>query len=272
MTHPFRPSGRELVVDQAIAKNLDSEDFRNRQFQRLVALNKTFKKCNFSYSEFDAAYLRNCVFDSCDFTGCKFTNANLRGSNFTGCKFDYAQFSYTHVDPEILSVGCPGPENLQQIFARTLRINYSQIGDVVAVNEAIRIELEATRIHLHKAWGSRESYYRKKYSGLQRAKMFFAWLKFVVSDEFWGNGESPLRLLCSLLFFLILVGLGDAYFLRDNNLLSSYVSALSESPEVLLGISQPDGFPNLALAAIASLRYILFACFVSIIVKRMSRR
>ena len=154
MTNHFRPSGREIIVDRAVANNLDGEVFRNRQFQRLVALNKTFKKCNFSYSEFDAAYLRNCVFDSCDFTGCKFSNANLRGSKFIGCKFDYAQFSYTHVDPEILNVGCPSQENMQQIFARTLRINYSQIGDVVAANKAIRIELEATRIHLHKAWGS----------------------------------------------------------------------------------------------------------------------
>ena len=272
MTNHLRPSGREIIVDRAIANDLDGEEFCNLQFQRLVASNKTFRRCNFRYSAFEAAYLRNCNFDSCDFTGCNFSNANLRGSKFIGCKFDYAQFSHTHVDSTILDIACPSQENMQQIFARTLRINYSQIGDVVAANKAIGIELEATRTHLHKAWYSRESYYRKKYTGLQRVRMFVAWSKFVASDKFWGNGESPLKLLRSVGFFLVLIGLGDAYFLRDSHVLSSYACALLESPEVLLGISKPQGFPNLALAVIASLRYVLFACFVSILIKRMSRR
>ena len=272
MTNHLRPSGREIITDRAITNNLDGEAFCNHQFQRLVALRKTFKQCNFSYSEFDAAYLRNCTFDSCDFTGCKFSNANLRGSKFIECKFDYAQFSYSHVDSEILDMECPDQENMQQIFARTLRINYSQSGDVVAANKAIRIELGATRIHLHKAWSSGESYYRKKYPGLQRAKMFVAWSKFVASDNFWGNGESPFNLLRSLVLCLVLIGSGDAYFLRDGHALSSYSGALIQSPEVLLGITKPQGFPGISLAVIASLRYVLFACFVSIFIKRMSRR
>ena len=272
MTNPLQPSGRKIIADKAIATDLDGEVFSNCQFQRLVALNKTFTNCDFRYSEFDAAYLRKCVFNSCNFTGSKFSNANLRGSKFVDCKFDYAQFSYSHVDPEILNVNCPSQENMQQIFARTLRVNYGQLGDVVAANRAIRIELRATRIHLLKAWRSSEPYYRQKYFGLKRAVMFVVWLKFVASTILWGNGESPLRLLGWLMLVLILIGLGDAYFLRDNHLLSSYASALTQSPEVLLGIAKPQGIPGPALAAIASLRYILFACFVWVIVKRMSRR
>ena len=272
MTKHLRPSGREIIADQAFANNLDGEEFRNCQFQRLVASGKTFKKCDFSYSAFEAVYLRNCTFDSCNFTGCKFSHSNLRGSTFVGCKFDYAQFSYSHVDPEILDTGRPNQENMQQLFARTLRINYSQIGDVVAANEAIRIELEATRIHLYKAWRSRESYYRKKYSGVQRAKMSIVWLKFVALDIFWGNGESLIKFLRSLILILVLIGLSDAYFLRDSHVLSSYACAFIQSPQVFLGIIEPQGFPGLALAVIASLRYVLFACFVWIFVKRMSRR
>ena len=67
-----------------------------------------------------------------------------------GCKFDYSQFSYTQVEPEILDTGCPGQENLQQRFARTLRINFQQIGDAATANSAIKVELEATRVHLYK--------------------------------------------------------------------------------------------------------------------------
>ena len=107
MNEHLRPSGREVRTDQAVAHDLVGVKFVNHQFERLVASKKTFTVCDFSFSEFDAAYLRNCTFDSCNFTGCKFTNTNLRGSDFIGCKFDYAQFSHTHVEPDILDTGCP---------------------------------------------------------------------------------------------------------------------------------------------------------------------
>ena len=50
-------------------------------------------------------------------------------------------------------------------FARTLRMNYQQLGFAESVNKAIQIELQATEIHLYKAWRSNEAYYRKKYAG-----------------------------------------------------------------------------------------------------------
>ena len=272
MNEHLRPSGREIRTDQAVAHDLVGVKFLNHQFQRLVASKKKFTECDFSFSEFDAAYLRNCTFDSCNFTGCKFTNTNLRGSKFIGCKFDYAQFSNTHVEPEILDTGCPGQENLQQRFARTLRVNFHQIGDAAAANKAIKVELEATRVHLYKAWRSRESYYRKKYPGLERTAMFIEWLEFVVLDFFWGNGESPAKLLRSLAILVVSIALGEVYFLRDGYVLSSYTSAFLQAPEVLLGVTKPQGFSGLALAGIASLRYILIACLVSILIKRLSRR
>lgn len=272
MDEYLRSSGREVRSDQAIAHDLVGTKFLNHQFQRLVASNKKLTKCDFSFSEFDAAYLRNCTFDSCNFTGCKFTNSNLRGSKFIGCKFDYAQFAQTHVEPEILDTGFPGQENQQQKFARTLRLNFQQIGDAAAANKAIEIELEATRIHLYKAWHSRESYYRKKYQGLDRAKMFAEWLRFVALDFFWGNGESPLKLLRSLAILVVLVALGEVYFLRDGHALASYTAALVQAPGVLLGVVTPPEFAGLTLAAIASLRYIMIACFVSILIRRLSWR
>lgn len=272
MTEYLRSSGREICTDQAIAKDLANVKLSNRQFLRLVASKKKFTNCDFSYSEFDAAYLRNCTFDSCKFVGCKFTNSNLRGCKFVGCTFDYASFANTQLEPEILDTGCPGQENLQQKFARTLRLNFHQIGDAAAANKAIKIELEATRIHLFKAWRSRESYYRKKYPGLSGVKMFFEWLEFVVLDFFWGNGESPIKLLRSLAIFIFLIALGDVYYLRDMQSLSSYTSAILQAPEVLLGVSKPTGFSGLVLAGIAGMRYVMIACFVSILIKRFSRR
>ena len=272
MSKDLQQNNRKSEIDQVVAHDLENVKFRNYQFLRLVAVKKHFLGCDFSYSEFDSAYLRNCIFDSCNFTGCKFTNSNLRGSKFEGCKFDYASFSNTQVEEEILDTGCPSQENMQKIFARALRTNFSQIGDAKATNKAISIELEATLVHLKKAWSSRESYYRKKYKGLERLRIFGKWLEFVLLHSFWGNGESPIKLLRSLSLVVFSIALADVYFLRDGWALSSYMSSILQSPEVFLGITKPEGYSGLVMAGITSLRYILFACFVSILIKRLGRR
>ncbi len=272
MTDFLRPSGRNAISDRAIGRDLDGESLRNCQFERLVATKKRFKDCDFSFSQFESAYLRNCSFDSCKFVGCKFVNSNLRGCRFEGCTFDYAEFSQTQIDPDILDVGLPGHENLQQKMARTLRVNFQQIGDTVSANKAIRVELSATRVHLFKAWRSRESYYRKKYVGLNRLSAFFEWLSFVLLDVFWGNGESAFKLLRSLALFILAIALLDVYLLRDISVFGDYVEAAKLAPQVFVGTISPSGFSGLAIAVIACLRYVMLACLVSILVKRFSRR
>lgn len=272
MNEQFRPTGREVIRDQAVSNDLTGANLRNRQFERLVASKKSFTNCDFSYSHFDSVYFRNCVFDSCKFVGCKFSQSNLRGSKFVGCVFDYAEFSHTQIEPEILDTGCPGQENLQQKFARTLRINFHQIGDTVAANKAIKVELEATRIHLYKAWHSRESYYRKKYPGLKRVGAFFDWLDFVLLDTFWGNGESAIKLLRSLGIVVLAIAIGDIYYLKNPALLGSYFQAAEIAPQVFLGTAHPSGYSGLVVAGIAGVRYVMLACLVSILVKRFSRR
>jgi hypothetical protein len=272
MNHHFRPTGRTTSTDQAVSHDLIEVVLRNHQFIRLVASKKRFIGCDFSYSEFDSAYLRNCTFDSCKFIGCKFTKSNLRGSIFVGCVFDYAEFSQTQIEPEILDSGCPGQENLQQKFARTLRVNFHQIGDTVASNKAIKVELEAMRMHLYKAWHSRESYYRKKYPGIKKAEVFLEWLKFILLDFFWGNGESPWKLVRSIALVTGAIALGDVYFFGNPWALQSYGPALWRAPEVLLGITRPQGFSGVVVSLITGLRYVMLACLVSILVKRFSRR
>ena len=238
-----------------------------------MASKKKLQGCNFSYSTFDAAYLRDCVFDSCNFTGTKFTDSNLRGSKFVGCKFDYARFlAKTFIDPSILDSGCPGPENLKQIFARSLRVNFDQIGDREAVNRAIGIELEATRNHLLKSWRSRESYYRKKYSGTDRASCFVKWLRFELRDLIFGNGESVYKLCRTLLAFAIIVALGDVLFLRDVSMLSSYIIAFRQTPGILAGVTVPDEYSGMVMAIIIAVRYVIVAWIISIMIKRMSWR
>jgi hypothetical protein len=175
-------SGKTVITDQKFDVDQSKARYSNYVFIRLVAMGKTFKRVDFRYTLFDACYLRNCSFDSCDFTGCRFVNTQLPGAKFSGCKFDYATFDKTLIDPHILDTECPTLENLKMRFARSLRTNFQQLGDATAVNKAMKVELNATEIHLRKAWESNESYYRIHHPGvLARSLAFLEWLKFKVA-------------------------------------------------------------------------------------------
>lgn len=268
----IKDSGREKLSDKKFDSQVDEVKFINKLFERLVAVKVEFKNVDFRYCIFDAAYLRNCSFEDCDFTGCRFINSNLVGSSFNGCTFDYASFDKTYVDDDILNVGCPGPENLKLKFARSLRINYQQIGDAKSANKAISIELQATEDHLHKAWKSKESYYRKKYKGLERVKRYGEWLEFKLLDLIWGNGESSWKLCRAVLVVLLLITGIDAISFGDPTLVKSYSEALLNSPQVFLGVLKPETYPAIYLTVIFLIRLIMFGFFMSIIIKRFNRR
>jgi hypothetical protein len=208
---------------------------RQIETDRLTAKGRHFKKVDFRYSVFEGSYLRDCTFDSCDFTGCRFAGTSFHGSSFVDCKFDYATFERTLITSEILENCCPPYENVKLRFARTLRVNFQQLGDAESVNRAILIELAAAREHLSKAWGSNESYYRKKYRGLLRLRAFASWLMFVILDTVWGNGESAWRLGRSAMAVLVVIALYDALAFRAHGPMTSYTEALVLSPQVFLG-------------------------------------
>jgi hypothetical protein len=146
----FSDTNRKKVEDKKIDGNLTDAELSNLLFVRLVAKEKEFTKIDFKYCIFDTCYLRQCLFDRCDFTGCRFVGTSFYGSRFSGCKFDYSIFERTIVATDLLRDCCPAPENLKMKFARTLRVNYQQLGDAQAANIAIHVELEATSEHLWK--------------------------------------------------------------------------------------------------------------------------
>lgn len=265
-------SRRTEERDKSIIVDLTNVSLAHRAFLRLSAKSRRFSSVDFKYSYFDSCYLRSCVFDSCDFTGCRFIGSSFHGSKFVGCRFDYAVFERTVVDSDLLESNCPGAENLKMRFARTLRMNFQQLGDAASVNKAISVELEATREHLRKIWRSGESYYRAKYSGLKRLSGFLQWLKFEALNLFWGNGESLYKLLRSTGLILVLVALRDVLTYRDHQRVSSYVDALFDSPAIFLGVSTTPGDSTFYLAVVAMVRLIIIGLFLAILVRRLSRR
>jgi hypothetical protein len=267
----LKDSTRVHLIDKWFDGDEANSGFTNHVFIRLIAKGRRFTHVDFKYSIFDACYLRDCVFDSCDFTGCRFVASNLHGSTFPGCKFDYTTFERTDIDSEVLDTSCPPFENLKAKFARTLRMNYQQLGDSAAVNKSISVELRAAETHLHKAWQSNESYYRKKYTGVMRLEMWGRWACFKLLDFIWGNGESPLKLIRSLILLLVAMAVIDVTTWRSSQDVR-VIQALASAPQVLLGTQTPDGFPRLYLALVMALRLVAFGFFTSILIKRFSRR
>jgi hypothetical protein len=265
-------SGKTELKDQRFIADISHEKRSNFHFVRLVAKDRKFTNVDFRYSTFDACYLRSCKFDSCDFTGCRFMGSNLHGSTFSGCKFEYATFERTDINNEILSSGCPGSENLKVRFARSLRMNYQQLGDALSVNKAIEVELEASKEHLYKAWRSNESYYRKKYKSWHRAQQLLLWMNFKFLDLLWGNGESAWKLSRAVLVVLTIMTIFDVLNYRDPSQMQSYWCAFVQAPQVFLGTTNQSHLPTGYITIITFVRLVLFGFFMAIIVKRFNRR
>lgn len=267
----FSDSQRIKLEDKKIDGDVSNVALINHLFVRCAAKARQFTNVDFKYSIFDTCYLRGCSFNSCDFTGCRFIGTSLHGSSFTGCKFDYAIFERTIVANDLLDTSCPGTENLTMRFARTLRMNYQQLGDIQSANKAMKVELAATEVHLHKAWRSKEAYYRHKYKGWKRVEVWGQWVGFKVLDSVWGNGETVGKLLRAVLIVLVLMFLCGLAF-GDPTKGESYGSAFFRTPAVFLGTATPNNYPQWYLTIVLMIRLIAFGFFMSVIIRRFSRR
>ncbi|KAB2937051.1 MAG: pentapeptide repeat-containing protein [Hyphomicrobium sp.] len=266
-------SQRLEYKDKAVRSNIVDSDWSNLQLVRLVAIGRRFTKVSFANTTFDACYLRDCQFDCCNFTGARFCSTNLHGAKFTGCIFDYATFERTIIDDAVLTDNCPAYENQKMRFARSLRTNYQQIGDPAAANHAIRVELDATEVHLRKAWSSNDHYYRKKYPGLvSRTVQFLSWAKFKLLDYVWGNGESITSLLRAVVVLIAAIAAVDLITNPAPFTSAEAMGALWRAPQIFFGVTSPDYISPAWLTLVTILRLIAFGFFMAILIKRFNRR
>lgn len=264
---------KSIETDRRFNCDESNSKYSNYVFNRLVAKRIKFTNVDFKYTFFENCYLRNCTFDSCDFTGCRFTNTQLPNVTFLGCRFDYATFDKTLIGSEVLDTGCPGHDNLKLRFARSLRTNFQQLGDAEAANKAMLVELSATESHLKKAWRSNESYYRSHHPGaIYRTIAFLKWTKFRILDFIWGNGESPLRLARFVLVVLMLMAFADLVMAGDPINPLNYPASFVKSVAIFFGTLAPESYDKTYLAAITFIRFVTIGFFLSIIIKRFSRR
>jgi hypothetical protein len=281
-THQFagdevlKRGNRQVITDFYFDGNIADEPtkFEFKVFIRLNSRKKVkFERVSFKHCIFDGCYLTHCAFDTCDFTGCRFIGSNFHQSSFAGCNFEYATFERTQIDNDILTSESPREENLRMRFARSLRMNYSQIGDAKAVNKAISLELQATATYLFNSWKSDEIYYRKKYPGLINGVVqFVRWSEFWILDFVWGNGESILKLLRSILVSVIMIAAYDTNVHGNPLTIGFYWSSFQNAAAVFLGVLSPHYYSVTALSIIAGMRFVSIALLTALLVKRFSRR
>ncbi|MGQ5734885.1 pentapeptide repeat-containing protein [Serratia sp. IR-2025] len=270
----FVPNGRSKEEDISFCRDMSYEEVDNRLFIRGVAKGKKFEHVNFNYCIFDVCYFRKCVFTHCNFIGCRFVGCSFNGSNFIDCDLRYAVFERTQVDVSSLSESAPNEENLRAKFFRSLRVNYQQQGDTASVNFVIRQELMATRKHLLKSWFAPEEYYRSKYKSLSRAGKFVEWSWFVILDWIWGNGESLKKLIFTVLCVFIFIVLYLISISPGEFTLNMLAEAIKKTPLVFLGIKNisDDHHNDGVFAIIYFVRLVIFGLFMSLLVKKISRR
>ncbi|MFL9582726.1 pentapeptide repeat-containing protein [Stenotrophomonas sp. AB1(2024)] len=261
------------LKDRYIALDVaDSKELALKIYVRLTAKMIRFKNVSFQHCVFDSCYLNKCVFDSCDFTGSRFVACNLHQSSFSGCNFEYVTFERCHIDDDILESEAPSRENLKMRFARSLRMNFQQVGDARAVNRAIRLELEATSVYLKKSWSSSETYFSKKYPGWKRLPQFLKWIEFKILDAVWGNGESTFKLLRAIVVTHVVIAIYSTVAFADPWDIRSYLSNLASAPGVFFGIENPYAYPVWISGLVSACRLLSFAFLTAILVKRFGRR
>lgn len=271
----YADGNRQVIIDKYISANVANEAtaFKYKVFTRLNARKISFREVSFDHSVFDGCYLNHCVFDSCNFTGCRFIGSNFNQSSFPGSRFDYATFERCQVDSDILTAWNPHEENLKMRFARTLRMNFQQIGDAKAVNKAITLELQATSRHLLESWLSEHEFYRRKYPGLLRVRSFFAWVEFWVLHFVWGNGESIPKLLRTMILVMVAIAIYDANAAtKGAATVADYWESLKVAPEIFFGTLPRVAHSTAAATMIVAAKLIGLSLLTALLVKRFGRR
>jgi len=270
----FKENNNKKIEDKQFIRDMNCEIFENKILVRATAKQLSFSHVKFNYCIFEHCYFRQCVFDSCEFIGCKFISSNFYGSNFVGCNFIYSTFEKTLVELDSLMGSLPPEENLRAKLLRSLRVNFQQQGDVNSVNRVIRLELKAAKEHLLKSWVSNKIYYRGKYKEWDRFKKFIEWTTFQLLDLIWGNGESVYKLCRTVLLILSIISIHEIYYLKNSDSTSDIIQAILNSPSIFFGIhnTTTTNFGEITLTIIYFIRLVIFGLFMSILIKRISRR
>lgn len=265
----FREHVKKKIQDIEYVSDVESEDLTRMEFSRVYAVKITFTDVSFKQSTFSSCYFKNCRFIRCDFTGAHFKECYLKGSNFPDSNLKYVTLEKTLIEENVLECCLPPEENIARDLVRSLRVNFIQVGNYEAANQAAAIEVKLTERHLYNAAYSRQAYYRSKdkYSGWNRLDFAYKHLKWKVLGYLWGNGESVSNVIYSGIIFILLISI-SVFSFTPNTFKDALILTLNE----FWGIknSNPLVFPYPLILTIG--RFIWVGLFMSILIKRLAKR
>lgn len=259
---------KPVIEHKEFREEVRSADLSVRRLSRVFAVGIAFFDVNFKQCDFANCYFRNCRFIRCNFTGATIKESNFKGSRFEECDFRYTSWEKTILDENFLDTCLPSEENLARDLARSLRVNFSQIGNYDAVNKAASIEVSLTGQHLYNAAYSRQAYYRGKYKGWSRISHALGHARWKALDLLWGNGESIVRVALS---GVVVVSITALALMRGHPQLI-FSEALWSAFSGFWGIQGAMKLPDSYAVTLTIIRFILFGLFMAILVKRLSRR
>lgn len=283
----FKDANRKIFKDKMINESISwdtileehcKNPFKNSIYIRVSQSGNsvTIKNIIFDHSYFFDCKLRKIHFENCSFVNCYFYNCDFSKSSFSNCDFRYSKFKDTLVNTDIFN-SAPRENNLLMKFSNNLRVNYRDLGDKSSEDIAIQYELNANEDHLYDSWISKNTYYRKKYKGFERFKKLLEWLSFELNKCIWGNGESFIRLILSSTIIILLLGvissfIGEEFFSIEKLCSSvffvfSYFIGSVDNSEIK-DIIKSDNIRNLVVLV----RTVFFGLFISILIKKYSRR
>ena len=265
----LKDHNKNLIENKEFVGEVRDTDFSQHELSRVYGVNVIFVNVSFKQAELSRCYFRNCRFIKCTFTGASIRESTLKGSQFEECDFKYTTWEKTNIDEHFLESCLPSEENLARDLVRSLRVNFSQIGNYDAVNKASSIEVRLTGQHLYNAAYSKQSYYRSKYKSWSRVKHGIEHARWKALDLLWGNGESIVRVIFA---GIVAVVVAAAIILSDQSK-PSVESALHTALNLFWGLDADIASLDYKLSVTLTIsRYVLFGLFMAILVKRLSRR
>lgn len=267
-----------IHVNESFSTSQENMDFSHHQFTDCSGYEKVFTKCNFSYCLFQRAYFRKVKFIECNFTGAKFFDSNFRDADFEHCKFPYSIWKFTLIQQKQVLNNLPEWPNVKVLLLQNHKANANSFGDVKAVRAYLSEEIEANKEHYRRAMQRNEGYYSKKYS--KRGQWFTAFRKYYglkLDNLIWGHGESPIRVLLSIIFLILFTAILQSYFsdnIGTNSLkqgLSAFVTYSINDLKAFIGIQSVD-VNDIAKGVLTVFRYVALSLFVRILFNKFSWR
>lgn len=193
--------GTQLLFSDTVQDDLKVSGavLRTCRFVRIGAKKAKFNSCSLTQCQFEDSYLRKADFTDVDLTGSTFRNCNLEKATFKGCILRYCTFQSTHLDRDEI-IGClPVEPNLRRDLARNLRRNFEELGDKVAADVFLNLEIDAHEQELLGGFRRKTDYYKTHYTGVDQAVAGLKLLGSKLSGITWGYGHRVRRLLISYL-------------------------------------------------------------------------